>query len=163
MIRLFYFMIVLFVFFILKDIIRKSLRKKMDSKDKKKAEDQNAEKKDWAEMSDDDGENDAGAAEEQKAKPEPEVKKYIPPTQKGTKNKQGDYIVTSFEIPDIRDESKAKKDEEADEDDSSDDDYYGNEDDNDKDQAANTEVTKEGKFKEHYVFVEYHLLNLTIF
>ena len=124
----------------------------MDSKDKKKAEDQNAEKKDWAEMSDDDGENDTGAAEEQKPKPEPEVKKYIPPTQKGTKNKQGDYIVTSFEIPDIRDESKAQKDQEAEEEDSSDDDYYGNEDDNDKDQSAVTDAKKDGKFKERYQF-----------
>ena len=45
-------------------------------------------------MSDDEGENDtAGAAEDAKPKPEPEVeKKYIPPTQKGYKNKQGDYI-----------------------------------------------------------------------
>ena len=59
-------------------------------------------------MSDDDGENDtAGAAEDSKPKPEPEVKKVIPPTQKGTKNKQGDYIVEKFEITDFRDEMKA--------------------------------------------------------
>lgn len=85
----------------------------MDSKGqgKKKADGENADKKDWAEMSDDDGDNDAGAAEEQKPKPEPEVKKVIPPTQKGTKNKQGDYIVEKFEIPDIRDEAKQNRKE----------------------------------------------------
>lgn len=82
----------------------------MDSKgaDKTKQEDPTGEKKDWAEMSDDDGENDtAGAAEDSKPKPEPEVKKVVPPTQKGTKNKQGDYIVEKFEITDFRDDLKA--------------------------------------------------------
>ena len=55
-------------------------------------------------MSDEEGENDtAGAAETQETK-EPEPKKVIPPTQKGTKNKQGDYIVEKFEITDFRDE-----------------------------------------------------------
>ena len=87
----------------------------MDSKGQdKKKKDENTDKKDWAEMSDDDGDNDAAAAEEQKPKPEPEVKKVIPPPQKGSKNKQGDYIVTSFEIPDIRDESKKKNVDEED-------------------------------------------------
>lgn len=74
----------------------------MESKDDKKATDQN-DKKDWAEMSDEEGEQDAGADKEEASKPEPEVKKVIPPMQKGTKNKQGDYIVEKFEIPDFRD------------------------------------------------------------
>lgn len=56
----------------------------MDSKPEaadKKGDDQNPDKKDWAEMSDDDAENDtAGAAEETQSKPEPEPKKVIPPT-----------------------------------------------------------------------------------
>ena len=52
----------------------------------------------------------------------------IPPTQKGTKNKQGDYIVEKFEIPDFRDGVKEKKEDSEEEDDSSDD--YGDEDDN---------------------------------
>ena len=91
----------------------KDIRKfKMDSKPatEKKPEEQNAEKKEWAEMSDDEDENEtAGANEEAETKPEPEPKKIIPPTQKGTKNKQGDYIVEKFEIPDFRDGIKAKK------------------------------------------------------
>jgi len=56
----------------------------MDSKPEaadKKGDDQNHDKKDWAEMSDADAENDtAGAAEETQSKPEPEPKKVIPPT-----------------------------------------------------------------------------------
>ena len=40
-----------------------------------------------------DSDNDA-KEEEQQVKPQP--KKVIPPTQKGTKNKQGDYIVTKI-------------------------------------------------------------------
>lgn len=55
-------------------------------------------KKDWAEMSDEEaGDNDA-KEEEQQVKPLP--KKVIPPTQKGTKNKQGDYIVTKIQMID---------------------------------------------------------------
>jgi len=95
-------------------------------------------------MSDDDAENDtAGAAEEAQPKPEPEPIKVVPPTQKGTKNKQGDYIVEKFEIPDFRDGMKTKKDDSEEEEDSSDD--YGNEDDNEP-VKQEVEVKKEGKF-----------------
>lgn len=121
----------------------------MDRKADTKNKDPTGEKKDWAEMSDEDGENDtAGAAEDSKAKPEPEVKKYIPPTQKGTKNKQGDYIVEKFEITDFRDEMKANKDEESEEDDSSDDNFYGDEDDNQNQKAESPEAKKEEKPQE---------------
>lgn len=115
----------------------------MDSKPAadKKPED---EKKDWAEMSDDDAENDtAGANEESQAKSEPEPKKIIPPTQKGTKNKQGDYIVEKFEIPDFRDGMKKQKDDSEEEEESSDD--YGNEDDNADSKVEEAKPKEEGK------------------
>lgn len=100
-----------------------------------KADAQGAEKKDWAEMSDEEGENDtAGAAEEQEPKQAPEPKKVIPATQKGTKNKQGDYIVEKFEITDFRDDIKKNKENESEDDESSSDDY-GNEDDQKNDDA----------------------------
>lgn len=101
-------------------------------------------------MSDDEGENDtAGAAEDAKAKPEPEVeKKYIPPTQKGTKNKQGDYIVEKFEITDFRDEMKANKENDSEEDDSSDDNFYGDEDDDDNKKEEKADDKKEDKQQE---------------
>lgn len=88
----------------------------MDAKQKKSEKKEGAEggdKKDWAEMSDDEAADDGTAGAESKEageapkEKEPELpKKVIPPTQKGTKNKQGDYIVEKFEIPDIRDEAK---------------------------------------------------------
>ena len=99
-------------------------------------------------MSNDEGENDtAGAAEDAKAKAEPEVeKKVIPPTQKGTKNKQGDYIVEKFEITDFRDDMKARKaNESEEEDDSSDDNFYGDEDDNDNKKEDKADDKKDGK------------------
>ena len=83
-------------------------------------------------MSDDEADNDnaeaADKAKETKQEPEP-PKKVIPPTQKGKKNTQGDYIVEKFEIPDFRDGVREAKDKESSDDDSSDDDY-GNEDNN---------------------------------
>lgn len=121
----------------------------MDSKGAgKKGEDPAGDKKNWAEMSDDEAENDNTAgAEESKPKPEPEVKKYVPPTQKGTKNKQGDYIVEKFEVTDFRDDMKKKKDNESDEEeDSSDDNFYGDEDDTKNDKTEGAEAKKEGKF-----------------
>ena len=121
----------------------------MDSKpeasDKKGDE---TEKKDWAEMSDDDAENEnAGANEEVQAKPEPEPKKIIPPTQKGTKNKQGDYIVEKFEIPDFRDGLKKKNEDDSDEDESSSDDYGNEEEDANK--VVEEQPKKEGKNLNH--------------
>lgn len=124
----------------------------MDSKPEaadKKADD--AEKKNWAEMSDDDAENEnATANEESQSKPEPEPKKIIPPTQKGTKNKQGDYIVEKFEIPDFREGLKQDKDgsdDDEEEEESSDD--YGNEDENDK-KTEQVPEKKEGKIT-HFI------------
>ena len=47
-------------------------------------------------------------AEDDKLKEE-EKKVVIPPTKKGFKNKQGDYVVTTINIPDMRDGLKAEK------------------------------------------------------
>lgn len=130
----------------------------MDSK----PEDQ-TEKKDWAEMSDDEAENEtAEAAEETQSKPEPEPKKIIPPTQKGTKNKQGDYIVEKFEIPDFRDGMKKKdqNDSEDEDDDSSDD--YGNEDDNANNQAEEA-PKKEGKIFDYFVLDRCQLMTSILY
>jgi len=57
-------------------------------------------KKDWAEMSDEEGGDNDGKDEEQQVQTKPEPKRVIPPTQKGTKNKQGDYIVTKIQMID---------------------------------------------------------------
>jgi hypothetical protein len=57
----------------------------------------------WAEMSDDNEEAEQEArAENEKNEAIKEAKKKIPATQKGIKNKQGDYVVTTIDIPDIR-------------------------------------------------------------
>jgi len=62
----------------------------------------------WAEMSD----GDDGEQEEEKVAAPVEPKKYIPPARKGTKNKGGDYVVTTLDIPDFRDGIKGEKKEE---------------------------------------------------
>ena len=49
-------------------------------------------------------------AQPEEAQPKEEEKKvYIPPTKKGFKNKQGDYVVTTINIPDTREGLKADK------------------------------------------------------
>ena len=55
--------------------------------------------KDWAEMSD--GEEPEVDAQEEAAKITIKKKK-IPAAAKGFKNKQGDYVVTKIDIPDMR-------------------------------------------------------------
>merc|ERR1711935_896803 len=57
-----------------------------------------------------------------------EPKKVIPPPMKGTKNKGGDYVVTSIDIPDLRDGVKSKA-AQMEEDDSDRDEGYDDEDD----------------------------------
>ena len=60
----------------------------------------------WAEMSD--GEEHEEQTEEQKAEGEEKnhkikpAKKKVPPAQKGTKNRDGDYVVATIDIPDSR-------------------------------------------------------------
>lgn len=72
--------------------------------------DTNKKTEDWAEMSDDAEEEivekeviaEEKAAVVQEEKKEEEPKKIIPPTQKGTKNVRGDYVVTTIDIKDTR-------------------------------------------------------------
>ena len=72
------------------------------------------------------------------------VKKKIPPTVKGTKNSQGDYVVTTIDIPDIRTGIKKDGGEVNDEDESDSDTEYDDEDDT-KETAA-VEESKTGKY-----------------
>ena len=66
---------------------------------------------------------------EEKVEEKKEEKKVIPPTKKGFKNKQGDYVVTSIVIPDLRDGLKKEKEaKKVLEDDSDSDEGYGDED-----------------------------------
>ena len=79
---------------------------------KAKASEEDTKKTNWAEMEDDEGEEEAKGDEEKKEdqkEEEQEPKKVIPPPMKGTKNKQGDYVVTTIDIPDTRDGIKKKK------------------------------------------------------
>lgn len=87
------------------------------------------------------------------------VKKVIPPTQKGTKNKQGDYIVEKFEIPDIRDEAKRAGDNAGDDDDDDDSSEvsYGDEDDQ-QEQPKKEEASAADKQAEGKSFIQTRLL-----
>ena len=108
----------------------------MENKDETKKADN------WAEMSDQEEEQEQPAEEKNHViKP---AKKKIPPAQKGTKNSHGDYVVTSIDIPDMR--TGVKKDDEGkviDEDTDSDTEYDDEDDQND---AAAKEEVKEGKY-----------------
>lgn len=82
-------------------------------------------------MSNDEDEDQPNEQETQpeQAEPKEEVKKpYIPPTKKGFKNDKGDYVVTSINIPDLRDGLKDKKETRQIESDSDSDEGYGDED-----------------------------------
>lgn len=57
----------------------------------------------WAEMSDGEEAEPEAVEENKSEEEEPEEPKYIPPPMKGTKNKGGDYVVTTIDIPDFRD------------------------------------------------------------
>jgi len=91
------------------------------------------ETKNWAEMSDEDGENEQ-INDTQPEKEQNHVIKQkskaadIPPPIKGKKNERGDYIVTTINIPDFKTEKKAKDEEESVESDSESE-GYGDEDD----------------------------------
>ena len=100
---------------------------------------------DWAEMSDEaeDPEQEAGADGEAKNHVIKQAKKKIPPTQKGTKNKQGDYVVTTIDIPDIRTGVK-KEGEEKEETESDSDTEYDDEDDQNE-APAKEEEKADGK------------------
>jgi hypothetical protein len=65
--------------------------------DTKAAEDK---ARNWAELSDHDEDDDANNNDAEEVAAEP--KKVIPPKMKGTKNDNGDYVITSFEIADTR-------------------------------------------------------------
>lgn len=81
------------------------------------AKDQKKEAKDWADMSDDEEDGKLNATKEEKKvekkaeEEKPVEKKYIPPTKKGTKNKRGDYVVTSINVVDTRTGIKDKEQE----------------------------------------------------
>jgi len=80
----------------------------------------------WAEMSDNDAEEQPEENEEVKKehviKP---AKKKVPAEQKGIKNARGDYVVTSIDIPDLRAGVKKDKDgnDQAEDDDDTDTEY----------------------------------------
>ena len=121
----------------------------------------------WAEMSD--GVEDEPEVEENKSEQEPEEeveKIVIPPTMKGSKNKGGDYVVTSIDIPDLREGVKSKSEQLAEETDS--DEGYGDED--EPKEEAKAEVAKEGK--SYFIFLsifpnfghfEYYLFAVLMF
>ena len=97
--------------------------KKIKKIDFKMADAEEKKTNNWAEMSDDEEEQ-----QEEEVKPQvEEPKKVIPPPRKGTKNKGGDYVVTTLDIPDFRDGVKKTKEEE--EEDSDSDEGYGDEED----------------------------------
>jgi hypothetical protein len=103
-------------------------------------------KKDWAEMSDGD-EPETEVKEEDKAKITVKKKK-VPAAQKGFKNDRGDYVVTSINIPDMR--QGVKKDEDGQPlDDSDSDSVYDDEDDAKEEakEAQAAKVNNEGKYR----------------
>jgi hypothetical protein len=98
-----------------------------EEQNKNKAGEADGDKKqEWAEMSDDQqSEEEEKVVEKVVEKPKP------PPARKGKKNSNGDYIVQTFEIEDLRDGLRAsKKANQSSDDESSSDDGYGDEDDN---------------------------------
>ena len=105
--------------------------------EKTNAQEKPAEKKDWAEM-EDDNESDKDAEEEQ-VQVKKEKKKKIPQAKKGFKNDRGDYVVTSIVVPDLRAGTEAK--EKKNEDSSSSETEYDDEDDS-KDQKQPKEEAK---------------------
>lgn len=88
---------------------------------------------------------DDGEQEEEKVAAPVEPKKFIPPPKKGTKNKGGDYVVTTLDIPDFRDGIKDKK-KEAQESDSDSDEGYGDEDEPAKETNQEATPAVEGKY-----------------
>ena len=71
--------------------------------DKKNEKDQKTDN--WADMSDNGEEEEEEKQQEAAVEEKPKVKKPI----KGTKNKDGDYVVTTIDIPDMRTGVKAEK------------------------------------------------------
>ena len=84
--------------------------------EKSAADEKQAEKKDWAEMEDD--EDPEADAEREQAEVKKEKKKKVPQAKKGFKNDRGDYVVTSIVVPDLRvgANKKEKKEQESDSD-----------------------------------------------
>lgn len=109
--------------------------------EKTNANEKPAEKKDWAEMEDD--EEPEADAEKEQAEVKKEKKKKVPAAKKGFKNDRGDYVVTSIVVPDLR--VGAEKKEKRQDSDSESDSGYDDEDDS-KDQKKHEEEVK-GKSK----------------
>lgn len=84
--------------------------------EKSNAEEKPAEKKDWAEMEDD--EDPEADAEREQAEVKKEKKKKVPQAKKGFKNDRGDYVVTSIVVPDLRVGANKKEKKEESESDS---------------------------------------------
>mmetsp|Transcript_16299 Transcript_16299/g.25184 ORF Transcript_16299/g.25184 Transcript_16299/m.25184 type:complete len:106 (-) Transcript_16299:587-904(-) len=96
-------------------------------------------KKDWAEMSDE--EEHEVAAKEEGDKPQHTIKQSKKKTQqKGFKNDRGDYVVTSILIPELQ--KKEKKAEESEEEESDSDEGYDEEDDTKEQAQANAAAAK---------------------
>jgi hypothetical protein len=111
------------------------------------------ETKNWAEMSDEEGDNeqinDTQAEKEQSHVIKQKAKAAdVPPPIKGKKNERGDYIVSQIIIPDFKTEKKAKTEEE--EESESESEEYGEEEDA---QEAIPEEAKEDKSKWKLTFL----------
>lgn len=101
------------------------------------------EKKDWANMSDDE-EAEREVPKEQVQDQEKKVK--VPKPMKGVKNDRGDYVVTTIDIVETRTTKKEKKEEVDEESDS--DEGYGEEEDKQEDVKEEVKVeAKPGKYK----------------
>ena len=73
----------------------------------------------------------------------PIKKKKIPAAQKGFKNKQGDYVVTKIDIPDMR--TGVNKTEDGEPVEESDEDTEYDEEDDTKEETKKTEAVNQGK------------------
>jgi len=104
---------------------------------------QTKEEDNWAEMSD--GEQQPEVVDEKQHTIKTQVKKKNP--NKGFKNRDGDYVVTTIDIQDSRTGIKKDKDGEEDEEDETDSDTEYDDEDDEQKPAEVEEETKEGKFK----------------
>ena len=95
-------------------------------------------KKDWANMSDDED----AEREVQKEQVPQEEKKKVPKPMKGVKNDRGDYVVTTIDVAETR--APEKKSKEVVEEESDSDEGYGEEEDNQQEEVKE-EVKAEAK------------------
>ena len=118
-------------------------------------------KKDWAEMSDVDEDNehadDAQKKEEDKEKPKKKI-----PAKKGFKNDRGDYVVTTIDIPDMRTGMRKEGGNAAGGEETDSDSVYDDEDDTKEQQQAATEEKKEESKYQPRSFLDLNIHNTPI-